>query len=573
MRESRLMEIRTVQNNPMRLEGYAIVFDTPTLIGTVDNGYEEIILPTALTGAQMSDVALIYNHDLNKVPLARVPNTMQLTVDSKGLKFVAELPDTEDGRSIYEAVKRGDLQGCSFAFTVRDGGEEWQSNRRIIRQIDKVYEISVTMFPAYPETSIEARNRINQKVGGNTMKFNDVAESFNYYANQPVEVVEKRINEIEQEIKTNKASASTLIEYEGVRQVKLNFEQRSKLFNGADVTFRSVVTGMDADGTAAIKLNSDDEIFDTKEYRAAFYKQLQGKELTGIEQRAMKIARSEFEKRSNEFNTSTNSAAIIPTATLDEIVKKARTQGGLLAECRAFAVPSKVAIPIGTPSTKAAWHVEGAAVETEKVVPTNVVFDGNEILKVFSISAKVQSMSIGAFESYLTDELEACVMDTIADSLVNGTGSGQGTGIMSTFTTATTITAQTKIDYSDVVNTVAKLKRGYANGAKWAMNNHTLYTVFFGMTDTTKRPIFIADPKSEGIGKILGFDVVVDDNIANNVVIFGNFNYMGYNLPSGIVIETSRESSFKSGLIDYRALAVADTKPLVNEAFVKLTVA
>ena len=227
----------------------------------------------------------------------------------------------------------------------------------------------------------------------------------------------------------------------------------------------------------------------------------------------------------------------------------------------------------GTPSTKAAWHIEGAAVESEKVAPTNVVFDGNEILKVFSISAKVQSMSIGAFESYLTDELEACVMDTIADSLVNGTGSGQGTGIMSTFTTATTITAQTKIDYLDVVNTVAKLKRGYANGAKWAMNNHTLYTVFFGMTDTTKRPIFIADPKSEGIGKILGFDVVVDDNIANNVVIFGNFNYMGYNLPSGIVIETSRESSFKSGLIDYRALAVADTKPLVNEAFVKLTVA
>ena len=145
----------------MRLEGYAIVFDTPTLIGTGNNGYEEIILPTALDQAQMDDVALIYNHDLSQVPLARVPNTMQLTVDSKGLKFVAELPDTEDGRSIYEAVKRGDLQGCSFAFTVRDGGEEWQGNRRIIKQIDKVYELSIAMFPAYPETSIEARNRIN----------------------------------------------------------------------------------------------------------------------------------------------------------------------------------------------------------------------------------------------------------------------------------------------------------------------------------------------------------------------------------------------------------------------------
>ena len=53
----------------------------------------------------------------------------------------------------------------------------------------------------------------------------------------------------------------------------------------------------------------------------------------------------------------------------------------------------------------------------------------------------------------------------------------------------------------------------------------------------------------------------------------GNFNYMGYNLPQGIMIEASRQSSFKSGLIDYRAIAVADAKPLVEEAFVKLSMA
>ena len=46
---------------------------------------------------------------------------------------------------------------------------------------------------------------------------------------------------------------------------------------------------------------------------------------------------------------------------------------------------------------------------------------------------------------------------------------------------------------------------------------------------------------------------------------------MGYNIPQGIIVETSRESSFKSGLIDYRAMAIADTKPLVDEAFIKLS--
>lgn len=45
---------------------------------------------------------------------------------------------------------------------------------------------------------------------------------------------------------------------------------------------------------------------------------------------------------------------------------------------------------------------------------------------------------------------------------------------------------------------------------------------------------------------------------------------MAYNLPQGVMLEVSRESSFKSGLIDYRALAIADTQPLVDEAFIKI---
>ena len=48
-------------------------------------------------------------------------------------------------------------------------------------------------------------------------------------------------------------------------------------------------------------------------------------------------------------------------------------------------------------------------------------------------------------------------------------------------------------------------------------------------------------------------------------------NYMGYNLPEGLAIEKSTQSSFKKGLIDYRALAVADTQIIIDEAFVKLT--
>ena len=187
-------------------------------------------------------------------------------------------------------------------------------------------------------------------------------------------------------------------------------------------------------------------------------------------------------------------------------------------------------------------------------------------------------MSIAAFEAYLVQELTACVMECIADALVNGTGSAQGTGLEAITWTdtgatqnAVKVAASGSVSYANVVKLVSLLKRGYSMGAKFAMNNATLYNVFYGMVDGNGKPIFVADPKTDNVGKILGFEVVVDDNIADNAVYFGNFaKYMGYNIPDGIVVETSRESGFRKGLIDYRAMAIADCKPVVEEAFVKL---
>ena len=45
------------------------------------------------------------------------------------------------------------------------------------------------------------------------------------------------------------------------------------------------------------------------------------------------------------------------------------------------------------------------------------------------------------------------------------------------------------------------------------------------------------------------------------------------NIPQGVAVEVSRESGFTSGLIDYRALCIADGKPIVPGAFVKVEVA
>ena len=162
MKETRIAEIRAADPagpSGMVLEGRPIVYGVPTTINDPAGKFTEVIERGALDGADMGDCHLFYNHDANRVPLARTPRTMQLKVGPAGLDMVAELPDTPGARDVYEAVKRGDLSGMSFAFTVPEGGDSYdrETNTRTIHRIAKVYEVSVVPFPAYPSTSVEAR--------------------------------------------------------------------------------------------------------------------------------------------------------------------------------------------------------------------------------------------------------------------------------------------------------------------------------------------------------------------------------------------------------------------------------
>lgn len=173
MKEIRVAEIRAAEpagDGSLILTGTPIVYDTPAIINDLSPGmglwsYTEVIKRGALDGADLSDVRLMYNHDLNRLPLARTPKTMQLSITPAGLSMVAHLPDTEGAKEVYTAVKRGDLSGMSFAFKVPEGGDEYDPvlNNRTIHKIEKVLECSIVPFPAYPTTSVEARAQVQSR--------------------------------------------------------------------------------------------------------------------------------------------------------------------------------------------------------------------------------------------------------------------------------------------------------------------------------------------------------------------------------------------------------------------------
>lgn len=166
MKEIRVAEIRAEAppaggEKALILSGRPVVYESPTEIRDIGGSYIEIIKRGALDGTDISDVRLLVGHDASRIPLARTPRTMSLEVDADGLTFRAHLPNTEAGKEAFEAVERGDIRGLSFAFTVPDGGDEYdpETNTRTINRIAKVYECTLTAFPAYESTYVSAESR------------------------------------------------------------------------------------------------------------------------------------------------------------------------------------------------------------------------------------------------------------------------------------------------------------------------------------------------------------------------------------------------------------------------------
>ena len=166
MKEVRVAEIRAEAppadgEKALILSGRPVVYESPTEIHDIGGSYIEVIRRGALDGADIGDVRLLVGHDASRIPLARTPRTMSLEVDADGLTFRAQLPDTEAGREAYQAVERGDIRGLSFAFTVPDDGDEYdpKTNTRTIKRIAKVYECTLTAFPAYESTTVSAESR------------------------------------------------------------------------------------------------------------------------------------------------------------------------------------------------------------------------------------------------------------------------------------------------------------------------------------------------------------------------------------------------------------------------------
>ena len=155
-RQYRTFELRRAEAH--RIEGYAAVFDSPTVLDTdpyTGAEFYEVVDRTAFAGCDLSDVVLTIDHE--GTPLARTKaGTLTLTVDARGLKVDATLV-TSRGLALWEDIAAGNLDKMSFAFSVDQESYDQGTRTRTIQKIGKLWDVSVVTRPAYEQTCVYAR--------------------------------------------------------------------------------------------------------------------------------------------------------------------------------------------------------------------------------------------------------------------------------------------------------------------------------------------------------------------------------------------------------------------------------
>ena len=155
------------------IEGYAIVFGVESrILADYWDNYREIIEPGAITEERLKemDIKMTMYHNREKI-LARSnqgEGTLKLRVDEVGVHYEFDAPNTVDGDTALELVKRGDLSGSSFMFwTDEKSGVSYEKRSdgimlRRVKTIGMIYDMPIAADPAYEQTTVAAREAYSQ---------------------------------------------------------------------------------------------------------------------------------------------------------------------------------------------------------------------------------------------------------------------------------------------------------------------------------------------------------------------------------------------------------------------------
>ncbi|MDC7234568.1 MAG: HK97 family phage prohead protease [Spirochaetales bacterium] len=156
------------EDGKMHAEGVAILYEETTVLYEDANyRYEEVIAQGAASESLVEDdVRAVWNHNYDIVLGRQSAKTLSLEEKEDGVHVDIDFPDSQEGRDKFTSVERGDVSQMSFGFDIlkETVTEDNSGEKRIVRsRVEKVklYEVSPVTFPAYENTKLNARDRVN----------------------------------------------------------------------------------------------------------------------------------------------------------------------------------------------------------------------------------------------------------------------------------------------------------------------------------------------------------------------------------------------------------------------------
>ena len=289
---------------------------------------------------------------------------------------------------------------------------------------------------------------------------------------------------------------------------------------------------------------------DSPEYRDAFLRNLQGKELTAEERAAI------------------TATAAIPTQTMNQIVGKLELNP-LIAAVDLTNIPGYVTYPAEDTINDAAWVPMANASTDSSDSLTSITLGAYKLIKTVEVGADVEAMSIDAFEAWIVERLANKIEKALDAGILNGTGTTQATGIKTTKSTPDGTFTRAGITWKQLTEIMGKLPGQYHPNASFVMDPTLFFGKVLGMVDSQNNRVVVNDPQNPRRFNVLGFPVVVDGNCGTEEIYFGDLKAYKLNLAKGIEVKKSEDAAFRTGSAVYRAMTLADGKLADSNAIVR----
>lgn len=316
-----------------------------------------------------------------------------------------------------------------------------------------------------------------------------------------------------------------------------------------------------------------EELYKTDEYRDAWAKRMMGKPLTSTEKNLY--------TRANEFiHTTENTGDVIPETVAAGIMSEMEGMFPYFNDVEKTTVHGIFTIIRGKTSSEAKWYDEATPTEDGAETFDTVTLQGCELSRSITVSYKLREMAVKDFIPYIQRKIAEKMGQAAGYGVTNGKGHEEAKpepmGVVTMLKKPENEEAHVvkyekgKLSYVNLTAARAKIKAQFTSGLAIYANTDTVWNELANVLDNNGRPVFIPDPTSGGVFKVLGMVVKEDASMGDGDILLSNAG-QGYHLNIARAMSMETENHAKQRVTDYVAYSVMDGAVIAENAHALLT--